>query len=269
MANTSVKEKSTARIDRPSVALGAIVHGIDLSEPLDDETFQQILDLVRDYQVVCFRDQAMTPQMLGELTGKFGEIAIDDSPMMASLYVEGCPGVALTGGVTPTTQYWHTDECYAERPLSLAVMSSKEIAESGNNLMFADQHAAYDLLSDTMKSILEPLRGVNRVQYKTGEVEENIHPIVRTHPVTGRKCLFVSRQYTKGIVGMTDAESRALLDFLCEHCSQPFLTYLHHWRTGDVLIWDNINTQHLVINHPLTDGESYWYRTSVVGEVPA
>lgn len=269
MAESSVRERSEIRIDRPSAALGAVVHGIDLSRPLDDETFQLILDMVRDYQVVCFKDQSMTPQQQLELTEKFGEIEIDDSPMMADRYVKGCPGVIVAGGPSQTTQFWHTDECYAQRPLGLAIMSVKEIAELGDNLMFSDQHAAYDLLSDTMKAFLEPLKALNHITYKTGEVDETFHPIVRTHPVTGRKCLFVNSQYTKSIEGMTASESEALLGFLCAHCSQPFLTYLHNWEPGEVVIWDNTNTQHLVINHPLTHGESSWYRTSVVGEAPA
>lgn len=266
---TSTKDDSVVRVERLGGALGAMIHNLDLSRPLSDEMRQLIVDALRDYQVLCFGSQAITVEQQIDFSKQFGELAVDDRVLVLDRYMEGFPGVLLAGGQSVDVQRWHTDESYAPRPLSLAIMSTKEFSDVGDDLMFSDQHAAYDLLSDGMKRLLAPLRAINRVEFKGGEVEESVHPIVRTHPETGRKCLFVNSQYTKRIDGMTEAESQPLLSFLYQHCSQPFLTYLHSWKPGDFLMWDNVNTQHFVVSYPTKGSGRWWYRTSVTGSVPA
>lgn len=257
------------RIERASAALGAYIYDVDLSGPLDDGAFGLISHALRDHQMICFRDQDITVEQQIAFTRRFGEILIDDRVLVLDRYMKDHPGVMLAGGATVDVQLWHIDDSYSRCPLSVAIMAAKEISEFGDDQQFSNQHTAYDLLSDGMKRLLDPLRAVHRVAFKNGETEEHVHPVIRIHPATGRKCLFVNSQYTCRFDGMTEAESQPLLAFLYQHCSQQFLTHRHCWKPGDVLIWDNINTQHLVVSSPLGRQPRWWHRTSVAGTAPA
>jgi len=119
-----------------------------------------------------------------------------------------------------------------------------------------------------MRNMLAGLRAVHRVVMKSGEIAENVHPVVISHPLTGRKALYVNSQYTARFEGMTEEESRPLLDYLCRHCTQPRLTWRHYWLDGDVLIWDNRNVQHYVVKDVFDSASRTYHRTSTIGDVP-
>ena len=249
-------------IERQGAALGAYIHGIDLSEQLDDAGLEVILSALRDHHVVCLRNQTITPENHIALTRLLGEPLVTDRGLLEY------PAVTEIGGPVITVQRWHSDNTYERNPLALALMVARTIPPFGDDLIFANQHTAYDLLSPAMRNMLAGLRAVHRVVMKSGEIAENVHPVVISHPLTGRKALYVNSQYTARFEGMTEEESRPLLDYLCRHCTQPRLTWRHYWLDGDVLIWDNRNVQHYVVKDVFDSASRTYHRTSTIGDVP-
>ncbi len=174
--------------------------------------------------------------------------------------------------------YWHSDLSYMNPPALASLLYGLEVPPSGGDTMFCSLYAAYDALSDTMKSVLEGLtavhnfgfasRGVFRAEQATqSQLDATpavVHPVVRTHPETGRKVLFVNPGFTSHIVGMHPAESRALLDFLFAHATQPEFIYRHRWRPKDLVMWDNRCTMHYAVADYDGVGERYMHRTTVM-----
>jgi taurine dioxygenase len=143
------------------------------------------------------------------------------------------------------TEQWHSDSSFLPVPPAHAILAAHVLPEAGGDTMFANQYLAYETLSEGMQCLLKGLRALHRGARLAGilGIEDSApsqsHPIVRTHPETGRKALYVNRLYTYCVERMTEAESRGLLEFLFEHCSRPDFTYRHQWRPGDVVMWDN------------------------------
>ncbi len=268
-----------------SPALGAEIHGVDISKPLDDQTVADIRAALLEHLVVFFRDQSLAPETLIAFATSFGALArypfvkgMDDYPDVVEV-IKREDEKQNFGGI------WHSDTTYLERPPMGSVLYACEIPPVGGDTLFANMYLAYETLSDGMKTFLDGLKAVNsaakpdaavgRVQRKaerpTGEDEiktVSVHPIVRTHPETGRKALYVNRGHTVKIDGFTEAESRPILEFLYAHQTRPEFTCRFRWTPGAVAFWDNRAAQHNAIN----DYQGYrrvMQRVTLAGEIPA
>ena len=248
-------------------ALGAEVCGVDLGEALSDEQVDTLRRAFLDHQVIFFRGQSLDPYSHKEVGRRFGDLNIHG-------YYESLPGhpeilpvmkePEATGNIGGV---WHSDVTYLPAPALGSILYALEVPPAGGDTMFASQYLAYETLSDGMKEMLEGLRAIHSSDLftnkarrdaanatrttKLNEVDETIessHPVVRTHPETGRKCLFVNGAFTRRIDGWTVEESRPLLDFLYRQASRPEFTCRFRWDEGSIAFWDNRCTQHYALN---------------------
>ena len=287
--------------------LGAEISGVDLSRPLNDDMFAKIAAAFYDNEVVVFRNQTLTPEQHIAFTRRFGaleqhvrkEHRLDGYPeVLIVSNVRDAQGKAI--GVEDAGRFWHSDLSYKQVPSLLSALYAIEVpVKDGRvlgNTSFASTTAAYDAMPEEMKARLRGLKNVHSyVFYRNRNIkaqkeeqargarvvqehlltEEHLRqvpdaeaPIVRTHPVTGRKCLFINEAHTSHVVGLPRAESDALLKELCAHIVKPEFRYEHHWRAGDLLMWDNVATQHKAnfdYDLPL---RRLMYRTTVRGTAP-
>jgi taurine dioxygenase len=273
----------TLRIEPIAGALGAEISGVDLAETLDDATIAEIRRAWLDHLVVFFRDQDLTlDQFLGfaRRLGKPVEYpfvkGIDGFPEIIS--VTKLPHEKVNfGGI------WHTDTAYLERPPMATLLLAREVPPHGGDTMFANMYDAYDALSPGMQQVLNGLRAVNssaladvsktredRIRDTgTHDAHEYVaeHPVVRTHPETGRKALYVNVAHTARFVEMTDEESRPLLLYLFEQSVRPERTCRFQWRVGSLAIWDNRCAMH----NPINDYNGYtrrMHRITLAGDEP-
>jgi len=178
--------------------------------------------------------------------------------------------------------YWHSDVSFRERPAGASILSAKQIPPAGGDTIYCDQAQAHEALSDAMKEMLAPLRAVHdfavaaRTQYAKPVVVEGdmdgantaIHPVVRTHPETGRKSLFVNPGFTSHLLGFDAGESAALLKFLYDHSTRPEFLYRHRWQENDLIIWDNRCLMHYAVMDYADEHPRYMERTTIIGERP-
>jgi len=279
---------ATAIEIRPlSGSLGAEIHGIDLARPLDAETFERVERAFLDHLVLFFRDQELTPAQQVAFAARFGPVgryplaeAIPEHPDIIAVVKE--PGQTTNfGGV------WHSDTAYLERPALGSLLYAKEVPASGGDTLFANMYLAYESLSPGLRRLLDGLRAVN----SAGKNKETLrgdhlaggamsrtavdarglraeHPVVRRHPVTGRKALYVNRAHTVAFKDMTEAESAGLLGYLFEHAAREDFTCRFRWRAGSLALWDNRCTQH----YPLNDypgQRRVMHRATIEGDRPA
>ena len=256
--------------------IGAEITGVDLTRPVSDEVFAAIETALNRSSVVVIRDQKLAPAELVAFARRFGQPQIN---VRAEVNSAELPEVFHVSNVTrdgkplgsrDAGRYWHSDLCYLERPSSVTLLNALEVPERDGvvygDTLFISAAAAYDALPDAMKRRLAGLRASNsyrqmwnrkarefgkRALLSEKELEQYPpdahHPIVRTHPVTGRKCLFVCDGYTNRIDGVPEAESAALLRTLFEHLQKPEFLYRHRWRANDLLLWDNCAVQHKAV----------------------
>ena len=253
-------------VQRLAGALGAELPGIDLTR-LDDPTVGVLRSALFDYGVIFMRNQHFSAEQQKALARVFGSIFVHpnfkgggDDPEI--VMVRRNPGDAAIVG-----EEWHSDTAMMAEPPLGAVLYGIEIPPYGGDTLFASQYAAFEALSPAMQRLLSTLKAVNSDRNVAGpraalnakrstKVREdadwvetsNLHPVVRTHPETGRKALFVSRPYTLAFEGMSDEESRPLLEFLFQHAVRPEFTCRFRWTAGAVAIWDNRCTLHLAVN---------------------
>ena len=257
-------------VRRQAGALGALITGVDLSRPVGDDTFNAIQDAFHEHMVVCIRGQAaMTPEDQLAFAARWGEISIH--PYVPS--IDGYPGIMRIYDPNPVTVTWHADTTHAARPPALTLLLARVLPPYGGDTMFANAALAYDHLSDGLRSSLDGMRAVHQgteLAASAGLDEQSVtttHPVVRTHPVTGRRALFVNGNYTSHFEGWTPEESRPLLEYLYTQVARPELTYRHRWEVGDLIIWDNRCTQHAVVGD--TGGaERTLHRVTIAGDVP-
>ena len=262
MTQTAVAAMDFERIEvRPlTPRIGAEVHGVDLSQPLDEKTFGEIQAAYLKHQVIFFRDQEITIEQQKDFARRFGELhihpahpAYKEHPEVMAIHADENSKIVAGNG-------WHSDvSCDAEPPLG-TILHMHQVPSSGGDTMFSSMYAAYDALSDTMKEFLDPLTAVHgsehvyRGRYKdqgvddTGKVyPENTHPVVRTHPETGRKGLFVNSAFTTRINGLKPREGKALLNFLCEQIASPEFHCRFKWEVNSIAFWDNRCAQHYAL----------------------
>lgn len=256
-------------------AIGAEVQGVDLGHPLEDTTFAAIQQAFLDHCVLVFREQFLQPVAQVDFARRWGEALV--IPKLKPYQVPGYPqvvAIANPGKDNNVTEAWHSDLSFVPSPPAHSILAAQVIPETGGDTMFANQYLAYDNLSAELKRVLSELRALHRGDRlaallganDSGEKPQS-HPVVRTHPETGRKALYVNRAYTYCFEGMTEKESRGLLEFLLEHCCRPDFVYRHQWALGDVLMWDNRCTVHYAV-HDYGNEPRLMHRTTISGDTP-
>ncbi|MDI2129876.1 TauD/TfdA dioxygenase family protein [Yinghuangia seranimata] len=258
------------RVERLASALGALVTGVDLAAGVDDGVLARLQGLFLEHQVLCLRgQQAMSPRQQLQFAARWGEVSVH--PYVPS--IEGHPGVMKIHDPTPVTQRWHADTTHAPRPPALTLLLARVIPPLGGDTMWADAYGAYEQLSPGLRATLDTLRAVHRGTELAGaagldrDAVTTTHPVVRTHPDTGRKALFVNGDYTSHFEGWTTEESAPLLAYLYAQVARPELVYRHRWQVGDLVIWDNRCTQHAVVGD--TGGaERVLHRVTIAGDRP-
>lgn len=278
---------------RLSPASGMEVMGLDLSQPVGDNLFRQLNDAWLSADgVLVLRDQDITPEQHIAFSRKFGELQIGNpDSMLGRYYLPGHPEIyrvsnkkvdGVAQGREDAGTYWHSDGSWQTEPSKASLLHALEIPPAGGDTMFADMVRAYDALSDRMKALLEGLDAVHdrasgsatsyAKEYGNHTVElaesKALHPIVRTHPESGRKALFVNRGFTSHIPDLAPAESDAILQFLFAHCTTPDMVYRHSWRLYDLVVWDNRCTMHFAVADYKAMGDRYMHRTTVKGDRP-
>jgi len=279
----------TLEIIPSGTALAAEIAGVDLSEPIDDRTFAAIEGAYNEHGVVFFRSQRITPEQHVAFTRRFGEIEFNIFGERWS--VPGCPEIVVVSNITEdgkpigirrAGENWHSDMCYAARPPRGTILYAIETPELHGlplgDTEFASAAAAWDALPDSLRRCIEGRRAVfdftgrKRAFPPTREeIERNPpvrHPIVRTHPRTGRKCLYVMRDDCTGIDGIDAPEAEALIGALADHIVKPRFIYRHQWRPGDLLMWDNCTVQHRAIQDYDLPQRRMMHRTTMGGAVP-
>ena len=246
-----------------SGAVGAEIRGADLSRPLDSGLLAEVRRAFLDHLVVCFRDQELTPAEELAFARQMGEPmsypqleGLREFPLITEVVKREDERVNF-GGV------WHSDTAYLESPPKASQLYAVEVPAHGGDTIFANQYTAWETLSEGLKKCLAGLAAVNisskpeisrtrddrlREKGEALKVLSAVHPVVRTHPETGRKALYVNRAHTVRFEGWTEPESRPLLDYLFEHQVRPEFTCRLRWEMGTLTLWDNRCAQHLPIN---------------------
>ncbi len=266
-------------VRRIAGALGAEIHGVDLASDIPEKTIREAF---LEHQVIFFRDQALTPAQFMAFARCMGQPV--EYPFVKG--IEGFPEVIEVkkleherhnfGGI------WHSDTAYLAMPPMGSMLLAREVPPFGGDTLFASQYLAYESLSAGMRRLLEGLVAVNssakadvsrtredRVKEQSGQSREFVaeHPVVRVHPETGRKALYVNVAHTARFTGMTDEESEPLLRFLFQHQVRPEFTCRFQWRAGSLAVWDNRCTQH----NPVNDYHGHrrlMHRITLAGERP-
>ena len=247
-------------IKKISGSLGGLVCNADLRD-MTDTRFEQIAAALWQHQVLVFKRQNLPIDEHIDIGKRFGPLHTHP----AANGVDAHPEVLLLrnrGKSKNITQVWHSDVSCEERPPSISILQAIELPSYGGDTMFANQYQALDELSPGLRRMLEPMRAVHRAF----ELEAT-HPVVRTHPETGRASLYVNGGFTRQFEGMTEAESRPLLDYLVQAASVPHLTMRHSWDPGDIVMWDNRCVMHFAV-HDYGDLPREMHRVTVRGERP-
>ena len=283
---------STRRIEvRPlSGALGAEIHGVDLAR-LDDEAFAEIRRAWLEHLVVFFREQEITPAQQVAFARRFGEIhyhpymrGLDEQPEILEIVKN--PGESYTFG-----SEWHTDQMFNPRPAMATMLYAKETPNAGGDTLYANMYLAYEALSKGMKAMLAGLKTYNlgnrskrrfggaaradryannpsmlaKLKEPVDQPTESTHPLVRTHPETGRKALYIG-SHTHSLEGFREQEADPIIDFLRAHAAKPEFTCRFRWRPGSLAVWDNRCAQH----HAVADYDERrsMHRITIAGDEP-
>ena len=249
----------TIEIQPLNPVVGAEVHGIDLRKPLGNRAFQEVHDALMKHQVIFFRNQDITTEQHKAFGRMFGELHIhpaapspENHPEILVIHAdENSKRVAGNG--------WHSDVSCDEEPPMGSILHLRTVPPSGGDTMFASMYAAYDALSESLKGYLSGLTAIHsgehvyRGRYRVAvddrdrSFPESEHPVVRTHPITGRSALYVNSGFTTRIKQLADKESRALLDFLFEHIRTPEFQCRFIWQPNSIAFWDNRCVQHYAV----------------------
>jgi alpha-ketoglutarate-dependent taurine dioxygenase len=266
-----------------SPALGAEIVGVDLTEGLSEATFAAILGAWHRHLVILFRDQTLSEEDEVRFAERFGPPAV----LQAKQFMRTHPAVMLIsniredgkpiGALPDGEMQFHTDQCYVERPAMASMLYAIEVPNSGGNTLFANGYTAYETLPDDIKRRIAGRRALNAYDYDNAstsrgatvreEAPSSVHPVVRTHPATRRKALYVNRLMTRRIEGLPEAESEELLNFLFDHQERPEFVYEHVWRPGDLLMWDNRCTLHARTDFS-PNQRRLMRRVTILGEKP-
>ena len=270
-------------------AIGAEIRGINLAHPLDDATFAAIEKAYNTHGVIFFRCQCLTPPQQVAFTRRFGEIEFNIFGERWS--VAGNPEIVVISNITEENrpvgvrragENWHSDMCYTAQPPRGTMLYAIEIPElhglTLGDTEFASAQAAWEASPDPIRDRIGRRRAVfdfagrkRAVPPTQEQIDHNppvVHPIVRTHPYTGTKCLYIMRDNCIGIEGLEQDEAEALIAALADHIVKPAFVYRHQWRPRDLLIWDNCTVQHRAIQDYDLPQRRLMHRTTMGGSVP-
>ena len=251
----------TWSVIRLAGALGAEIRGPHLANCSADE-IDAIKALLLEHLVIFFPDQTISPEAHVNFGRHFGHLeGHPNLPKDSGLPPEMFELRATTGGVADE---WHTDLTFQERPALMSILHMVSCPEAGGDTQWTSLYAAYDELSDPMKNLCEGLTALHDALPHNHPEQTSIHPVVRVHPLTGKKALYVNEHFTRRIVEMNATESDAILDLLTKWVSNPRFTVRYNWTPGTIAIWDNRCTQHFVLND--FDSERVIQRVTVVGD---
>ena len=272
------------QVKRLAGALGAEIHGVDLAAGLTESLAAQVRQVFLEHQVIFFRDQSLTPEQFLRFAQAMGQ-------PIEYPFVKGLAGYPVIIEVKKLEHersnfggIWHSDTSYLAQPPMGSMLLAREVPPYGGDTLFASQYAAYEALSEGLRKLLDPMVAVNssakadvsrtredRIA-SDGRAEarkdyESEHPVVRTHPETGRKALYVNVAHTVRFRGMSEEESAPLLQYLHQHQVKPEFTFRFSWQPGSLAFWDNRCVQH----NPVNDYHGYrrvMHRITLAGDVP-
>jgi taurine dioxygenase len=272
--------------------VGAEIVGLDISKPINAADFARIHRAHLDHHVLVLRDQRITPQAHIDFSRRFGPLEIH---VLHQFHLEGHPEILIVSnikkengeplGLGDAGAYWHSDISYKPHPSLGSLLHAQELPGEGGDTLFADQHLAWEGLSPDMQRRILPLKAEHSYlakyeelraknpwrpklsQAQIDQVAPAVQPVVRTHPETGRKALFVSEHFTTRIVGLPQDESDALLAELFAHSVKPEYVYRHRWAPHDLVFWDNRSLMHLAAGTP-DELRRKLYRTTIQGDAP-
>ncbi len=267
--------------------IGAEIHGVDLSQPLSDTASNEIRSALLEHLVIFFRDQKITPDQHKDFGRRFGELhvhpfipALDGHPEIIELRSQDDGPAEMAY----QSNQWHTDLTYVSEPTMGSILFAETSPPAGGDTMFLNLYTAYETLSPTMQAFVSELTAIHditasmpadfmaqswapkqleRLHEKTPPVE---HPVVRTHPETGKKCLFVNANFTSHIKDLSRSESDALLNMLYEHLAKPENVCRFNWATNSIAFWDNRCTQHYAVND--YNSLRVMHRVTICGDRP-
>ena len=280
-------------IIKSGAACGAEI-AFDLARDIDDARFRDIERAFHDNIVVVFRGQHLSNERHIEFSRRFGELEIH---IVEKYLLPGFPEILLISnirdergehiGLADAGFTWHSDTSYRRRPSRCSLLYAKEVPQRDGrplgDTVFANTIAAYEALTESMQTRLAGLKAIHRyaarrrvadsprpklTQAQLEETPDIAHPIVRTHPYTGRKALYVTAGECVGIEGMSEDEAVGLIAELDAHCVRPEFLYRHKWQVGDLLMWDNTSAMHLAICDYALPERRLMHRTTVIGTVP-
>ena len=272
--------------------IGAEISGVDLAQPLSDADFGRIETAFNQHAVICFRKQQLTEPQLIAFARRFGEV---ERIFLTHYAHPKYPEIMLVSNIqengrdighADAGRVWHTDMSYTARPPRATMLYALEVpVENGvalGDTLFSSAADAHDSLPREQQQRIAKLRAIHQVagrRARTGTGQEDqalryqqpavVHPVVRTHPHTGRKCLYVSKGECEGIEGMPQDEALALIDELADHTVDPRFQHIHRWRVHDLLMWDNCTVQHLAsLDYQWPKHRRLMHRVTVDGTVP-
>jgi taurine dioxygenase len=266
-----------------SPALGLEILGIDLSQPVTPVLASQLEAAWHDGLIVLLRDQKLSMEAQVRFAECFGPPAKIHTPghraghdavmLITNVRENG----KLIGALPDGEMHFHTDQCHQERPAKASMLYAIEIPIQGGNTLFANAYLAYETLPAEVQRRIEGRKAINAYDYDNASMKRGTklgdgvphysHPVVRTHPATGRRALYVNRLMTVAIEGMPEAESDELLNLLFDHQEQRQFVYEHVWRVGDILMWDNRCTLHARTNFSAAE-RRLLRRVTILGEKP-
>jgi taurine dioxygenase len=271
--------------------VGAEIVGLDISKPINAEDFARIHRAHLDHHVVVFRNQQITPQQHIDFSRRFGPLEIH---VLHQFQLKNHPEILIVSNIKENGEpiglgdagvYWHSDISYKPKPSLGSLLHAQELPSEGGDTLFADQHLAWEALSPELQRRILPLKAEHSYlakyeelraknpwrpklsQEQIDQVAPAVQPVVRTHPETGRKALFVSEHFTTRIVGLPQDESDALLAELFAHSVKPEFVYRHQWAPHDLVFWDNRSLMHLAAGTP-DHLRRRLNRTTIVGDTP-
>ena len=260
--------------------IGAEVHGLDLSRPLGAEVVKQVRAALCHHLVLFFPGQDLDPEQQADFARQFGDVT-PAHPVIPS--IEGNAEVLAIDGRVDRASWWHTDVTFLGTPPLGSILHMRDAPDVGGDTMWVSLQAAYDGLSDQVRALCDRLIAWHHDPWFAADVDAKggyewdgqwheklyptSHPVVRTHPETGRNGLFVNSQFTRFLEGMSDLESNLLLELLYRHCQKPEYGCRHRWQVGDVAFWDNRATLHYALDD-YGDALRYAHRVTLRGDHP-
>lgn len=285
-ASRNVGASLLFRVEPVAGALGAEIHGLDVSKEHDDATIVAIRQVLLDFGVIFFRDQDLDVSRQKAFTSRFGKLFLHPNIAGSKTDPAIIDVVREPGDRKIIGEDWHSDTPQVAEPPMGSLLYAVDVPFVGGDTMFANQYLAHEALSPGMKAMLSGLRALHSDRRVAGPARDlnaanaakvkddaewhetaNLHPVVRTHPETKRKTLYVNRQSTIHFENMTEAESRPLLEYLCAHAHRPEFTCRFRWRKGSIAFWDNRCSQHIAINDAIAS-RRIMRRLQIVGDKP-